>query len=435
MKQVESRHHNTLYLLAALSMIFMTMALAFQPLYLRKVLGLARDNAGFVNANIQVITELVDLLSVGYLGYLSDRKGRIPVIYYGFIVAAFSALLLPFSLELGVLTGLGGLTFVYLLRSTMSLGTTAVWPQIAALAGDFADGSSSAAAHDTERAHTLRPRLLAKAGFMMAFGATLVYTVLVQIPQQAGVVLTMLLMAGIGFAGGWIAKKFLVEVAPQVEPGRAPFRSVIQLIQQDHGLRLSFLSAFTSRNDMVIIGLFLMTWAIYFADVLGIDHAEAAGRAGVVIGFIGLVVLLTINVWGELIVRMGRVPVMVAGMFLSGAGFAGMGLIVNPLGGWVFLPALLVGVGQAGCLLAPQVVVMDRAPLAMRGSVLGLFNTVGCLGIIFFLQVGGLLFDWLGPSAPFVFTGIANFIIMFYGLLIMKTESARLADTLALNGE
>lgn len=416
-------------------MIFMTMALAFQPLYLRKVLGLARDNAGFVNANIQVITELVDLLSVGYFGYLSDKHGRIPVVYYGFLVAAFSALLLPFSLELGVLTGLGGLTFVYLFRSTMSLGTTAVWPQIAALAGDFADGSSAAQSQGAEAALALRPRLLAKAGFMMAFGATLVYTVLVQIPQQAGVVLTMLLMAGIGFAGGWIAKKFLVDVAPRVEPDRVSFRAVIQLIKQEDALRLSFLSAFSSRNDMVIIGLFLMTWAIYFADVLGIDHTQAAGRAGLVIGFIGLVVLLTINLWGELIVRLGRVPVMVLGMFLSGAGFAGMGLIVNPLGGWVFLPAFLVGVGQAGCLLAPQVVVMDRAPLAMRGSVLGLFNTVGCLGIIFFLQVGGLLFDWLGPSAPFVFTGIANFIIMFYGLLILKTKPALSANTVVLNGE
>ncbi|MEO5348636.1 MAG: MFS transporter [Magnetococcus sp. YQC-3] len=435
MKRVEFRHHNTLYLLAAVAMIFMTMALALQPLYLRKILGLARDNAGFVNANIQVITELVDLLSVGYLGYLSDRKGRIPVVYYGFILAGFSALLLPFSLELGVLTGVGGLTFVYLLRSTMSLGTTAVWPQIATLAGDFADGESANSAGDAAAAYRLRPRLLAKTGFMMAFGATLVYTVLVQIPQQVGVVVAMLLMALIAFAGAWVAQRFLVDVAPRVTTDRIPFQDIVQLIKREESLRLSFFSAFTSRNDMVIIGLFLMTWAIYFADVLGVGHAQAAAQAGVVIGFIGLMVLLTVNLWGELIVRLGRVPAMVLGMALSGAGFAGMGMIVNPLGGWVFLPAFLVGVGQAGCLLAPQVVAIDLAPVAMRGSVLGLFNTVGCLGIIFFLQVGGLLFDWLGPGAPFVFTGIANFIIMFYGLFILRARPACSAGRLQAEGE
>ncbi|MBF0460314.1 MAG: MFS transporter [Magnetococcales bacterium] len=421
-------------------MIFMTMALALQPLYLRKILGLARDNAGFVNANIQVITELVDLLSVGYLGYLSDRKGRIPVVCYGFVLAGFSALLLPFSLELGLLTGVGGLAFVYLLRSTMSLGTTAVWPQIATLAGDFADGGLTAAEHDSEQAYRLRPRLLAKAGFMMAFGATLVYAVLLQIPQQVGVVTAMLLMSVIAFAGGWLARRFLVDVAPRVAADHIPFAAILQLIQREKALRLSFFSAFTSRNDMVIIGLFLMTWAIYFADVLGLGHAEAAARAGVVIGFIGLMVLLTVNLWGELIVRLGRVPAMILGLCLSGVGFAGMGLIVNPLGGWVFVPAFLVGVGQAGCLLAPQVVAMDLAPVAMRGSVLGVFNTVGCLGIIFFLQVGGLLFDWLGPNAPFVFTGIANFIIMFYGLFILKTKpdpgsEAVPLDAAGLDGE
>ena len=435
MKQVEARHHNTLYLLAALSMIFMTLALALQPLYLRKVLGLARDNAGFVNANIQVITELVDLLSVAYFGYLSDKIGRIPVVYYGFVLAGISALLLPFSLELGLMTGLGGLAFVYLFRSSMSLGTTAVWPQIAALAGDFSDGTAGAAARNSAEAFHLRPRLLAKAGFMMAFGATLVYTILMQIPQQAGVVAAMLLMAGFAFAGGWVARRFLIDVAPKVTVNRIPFREILQLVRREDALRLSFLSAFTSRNDMVIIGLFLMTWAVYFADVLGISHAQAAAQAGMVIGFIGLMVLVTVNLWGELIVRMGRVPTLVLGLFLSGVGFASMGLIVNPLSGWVFVPAFLVGVGQAGCLLAPQVVAIDLAPAAMRGSVLGVFNTVGCLGIIFFLQVGGLLFDWLGPNAPFVFTGIANFIIMFYGLLVLKKMPARSPDAVALDGE
>ena len=422
MKNVETRHYNTLYLLAAISMIFMTMALALQPLYLRKVLGLARDNAGFVNANIQVITELVDLLSVGYLGYLSDKKGRIPVVVYGFLVAGIAAMMLPFSQELGVMTGIGGLTFVYIFRSSMSLGTTAVWPQIAALAGDFSDTGN-------------RSRLLAKAGFMMAFGATLVYTILMQIPQHSGIVVAMLLMAGSAIAGAWVARRFLVDVAPKASTDKIPLKAIIQLLKDEKALRLSFLSAFTSRNDMVILGLFLMTWAIYFADIIGIDHAQAAAQAGMVIGFIGVVVLLTIVLWGEFIIRMGRVPSMILGLCLSGAGFAGMGMIVNPLGGWVFLPALLVGIGQAGCLLAPQTVTLDLAPEAMRGSVLGAFNTVGCIGIIFFLQVGGMLFDWLGPSAPFVFTGIANFVIMFYGLSVLKIKSVSPSKGLILDGE
>lgn len=408
--------------MAALAMIFTTLALALQPLFLRQVLGLHRDNAGFVNANIQVITEIVDLLFVGYLGYLSDRFGRVPLMTAGFIIAGAAALMAPFSIEVGAVFGLSGLTLFYLSRTLMSLGTTAVWPQIATLTGDFSDVSS-------------RPRLLAKAGFMMAFGATLVYAILMQIPKHSGITSAMLLMSLTAFAGAWLAKNFLIDIAPKIQEKKVPVRAIIELLKKENRLRLSFMSAFSSRNDMVIIGLFLMTWCIYFADILGLSHSNAAAIAGMVIGFIGLVVLVTIPLWGEIIVRYGRVSAMVFGLFLSGAGFLSMGLIINPLSWWILLPSLLVGMGQAGCLLAPQTLTLDLAPEEMRGSVLGAFNTVGCIGIIFFLQVGGVLFDWLGPTIPFVFTGIANFLIMFYGLMVLKTRPNRFERALIPESE
>ncbi len=308
--------------------------------------------------------------------------------------------------------GVSGLTLFYLSRTLMSLGTTAVWPQIATLTGDFSDVES-------------RPRLLAKAGFMMAFGATLVYAILMQIPKHAGITSAMLLMSVTAFIGAWLAKNFLIDVAPKTKERKVPVAEIVALLKKENRLRLSFLSAFSSRNDMVIIGLFLMTWCIYFADILGLSHTQAAATAGMVIGFIGLVVLVTIPLWGEIIVRYGRVPAMVFGLFFSGAGFLSMGLIINPMSWWILLPSLLVGMGQAGCLLAPQTLTLDLAPESMRGSVLGAFNTVGCIGIIFFLQVGGVLFDWLGPTIPFVFTGIANFLIMLYGLAILRTRPNR----------
>ncbi|MEO5332460.1 MAG: MFS transporter [Magnetococcus sp. YQC-5] len=408
-QKVEERHYHTLYLLAALTMIYMTLALALQPLYLRTVLGLGRDNAGFVNANIQVITEVVDLFFVGYLGFLSDRFGRIPLMTGGFVLAGLSAMAMPYSVELGSMLGMGALLFFYVIRSVMSLGITAVWPQVSTLTGDFSDIES-------------RPRLLARTGFMMAFGATLVYAVLMQIPKYAGMTLSMMLLAVIALAGAWLANGFLVDVAPKYQQHSVPLKAIIQLIKEEKALQLSLLSAFCSRNDMVIIGLFLMTWCIYFADLLGMTHTEAAAQAGMVIGFIGLVVLISIPIWGELIARFGRVPSIILGLLLSGCGFMSMGLIENPLSWWVLGPAFITALGQAGCLLAPQTLTLDLAPDSMRGTLLGVFNTVGCLGIIFFLQVGGILFDWLGPSSPFVFTGFANLLIMIFGLSILKTR-------------
>ncbi|MBF0423776.1 MAG: MFS transporter [Magnetococcales bacterium] len=401
---------NSLYLIVALSMIFMTLVLATQPLFL-KGLGLERDNAGFVNANIQVITELVDLLFVGYLGHLSDRFGRIPIMYYGFVLSAVTAAVTPFCLEIGLALGISGVAVFYVARILMSIGSTAVWPQLGTLTGDYTTPNN-------------RPMLLAKVGFMTAFGATLVYAILMQLPKYIGLTLVMMLSVATAVAGAWLSRHFLEERAPLTQQEQFPFGEVMGLLRQERNLRLSFLAAFSSRNDMVIIGLFLMTWFIYFADLLpNVTHAQAAGQAGMVIGFIGFIILVSLPFWGWLIQNLGRVESLTLGMVLSGSGFTAMGLIMNPFSWWTFLPALFVGLGQAGCLLAPQTLALDLAPTHMRGSVMGAFNTVGCIGIIFFIQIGGFLFDLLSPTAPFIFTGLANFVIMAYGLWVMRTGS------------
>ncbi|MBF0179741.1 MAG: MFS transporter [Magnetococcales bacterium] len=409
---LQAHHRNALYLVVAMAMIFLTMVLALQPLYLSQVLGLARDNAGFVNANIQVITELVDLLLVGYLGYVSDRIGRIPLMVYGFLLAGFTALLAPFDREIAAMLGLNTLAIFYVLRVLMSLGGTLVWPQVATLSGDYTLEPSE------------RPRQLANVGFMMAFGVTLVYAIIMQLPEQVGLTVTMWLAGFIALAGAWMAKRFLVEINPPRKEIRFPFQQVWNLVKSEQHLRLSFLAAFTSRNDMVIVGLFLMTWFVYFADLIqGTSHARAASRAGIVIGLLGVVVLISLPIWGRITIRLGRVAAIAIGLLLSGFGFVAMGLILNPFSWWILLPILIIGFGQAGCILVPQTLAMDHAPEEIRGSVLGVFNTVGCFGVIFFLQVGGILFDWFGPTSPFVFTGIVNLLLFLYALVVMRTAS------------
>ncbi|MBF0435646.1 MAG: MFS transporter [Magnetococcales bacterium] len=409
-QDISASLRNSLYLVVALSMIFMTLVLATQPLFL-KGLGLGRDNAGFVNANIQVITELVDLLFVGYLGYLSDRFGRIPIMYYGFVLSAITAAITPFCLEIGLFLGISGVAVFYAARIVMSIGSTAVWPQLGTLTGDYTTQKN-------------RPMLLAKVGFMTAFGATLVYAVLMQLPKYIGLTMVMMISVATAVAGAWLSRHFLTERAIPIKQEKFPFAKVMALLRQDRDLRLSFLAAFSSRNDMVIIGLFLMTWFIYFADLLPhVSHAQAAGQAGIIIGFIGFIILVSLPFWGWLIQNVGRVESLTLGMVLSGAGFTGMGLIINPFSWWTFLPALFVGLGQAGCLLAPQTLALDISPPDMRGSVMGAFNTVGCIGIVFFIQIGGFLFDLLSPTSPFIFTGLANFVIMAYGLWVLRAGS------------
>ena len=148
---LERENQNALYLLSAICMVFMTLVVAIQPLFLRNVLDVSFQNAGLINANIQVVTEFLDLALILFLGYLSDRYGRVPIATMGFLVAAVGALMAPFSLQLGMFLGIGGLAFYYLMRVVMSFGTSAVWPQISTLAGDFTSYGN-------------RPRIMANTG-------------------------------------------------------------------------------------------------------------------------------------------------------------------------------------------------------------------------------------------------------------------------------
>lgn len=402
-------HENALYLLAAVCMIFMTLAIAVQPLYLRNVLRIPFENAGTINASVQVITEILDLVLIGYLGYLSDRYGRVPVITFGFLAAAIGAFLSPFSVELGAFLGVSGLTFYFLTRIVMSLGTGAVWPQLSTLAGDFSTTDN-------------RPRLMANTAFMMALGATIVYSVLMQIPRQSGLLTVMLMIGAIALVGAWLARTCLIDVAPRLEKREVPVRRIWRLVRDERHLRLTFISAFFSRNDMVLVGLFLMMWFIYFADLVGVSQEDAAARAGTILGLVGVIVLVSIPLWGLFIQRYGRVAAIATGLALSGIGFVGLGFIVNPFDWAILLPVVLFATGQAGCLVAPQVLTIDLAPKELRGSVIGAFNTVGAIGIIFFVQVGGVLFDAVGPHAPFVFTGVANLLIVGYALWVLNTD-------------
>ncbi len=415
---IESYQRNALYLLSALCMVFMTLVVAIQPLFLRNVLNISFDTAGAINANVQVVTEVLDIFIFAYLGYLSDRLGRVRIIVAGFVVAAIGAVIAPFSPWIGG-GAVGALVVYYVARVVMSLGSGAVWPQLSALAGDFSDESS-------------RARLMSNTAFMMAFGVTLVYAVLMQIPRHAGITITMLLTAGIAVAGAWLARNCLVDVAPRTTETSIPWRRIWGLVRTEPRLRLAFASSLFARSDMVFVGLFLMLWFIYFADLVKVGQAQAASKAGMLIGLMGLVVMLSIPVWRSFIERFGRIQAVALGMMLSALGFMMLGFVVNPFDWFIVVPVLLISAGQAGCFVAPQILTVDHSPKELLGSVLGAFNVIGCLGIIFFVQIGGFLFDYVGPPAPFVFTGAGNLLISAYALRVLKSEGRQGGESEAM---
>lgn len=389
----------------------MALAVAAQPLYLRQFMGISIDVAGQVNANVQVATEVLALMAVGGLGFLSDRFGRVPIMVVGFMVGACGGFLAPISFNLGVVIGGSGIVFYYFSRIIMVFGTSAVWPQLTTLAGDFTRFDD-------------RAKHLANANFMMAFGSTLAFTVLMRIPQYTGIVPVMFLNAVLGIIGAWLAHRHLVDIAPKRSQESIPWRRIWDIFVQEPRIRIAFAVSVFSRSDIILIGLFYMLWTLYFADLVGKSQEEAAAHGGQMIGYVGLIVMATILIWGHIMQRIGRLKAVIAGLAISGVGFVLMIFVVDPFGWFVYIPMTLIALGQASSMLGPDVLALDYAPKDLRGSIMGPLNMVSGVGLIVILEVGGILFDTIGPYAPFLLTGIGNLLALAYAVhVFIKTSS------------
>ena len=62
----------------------------------------------------------------------------------------------------------------------------------------------------------------------------------------------------------------------------------------------------------------------------------------------------------------------------------------------------------------------QSAPEDIRGSVLGLFNLCGSIGILCITAIGGYVFDAWMPGAPFVVVGGINLFVFLVAVVVRQ---------------
>ena len=68
-----------------------------------------------------------------------------------------------------------------------------------------------------------------------------------------------------------------------------------------------------------------------------------------------------------------------------------------------------------------EVLFMRGMPSAIRGTMTGVLAFFGLLGTLIFTLVGGQMFDRIDRSAPFVFLGLMDFLLVFIALGLICT--------------
>lgn len=66
-----------------------------------------------------------------------------------------------------------------------------------------------------------------------------------------------------------------------------------------------------------------------------------------------------------------------------------------------------------------EVLFMRDMPGDVRGAMNGCLHFFGQIGILFFTQVGGRLFDSVGPWAPFALLGVSDAVLFFIAITLV----------------
>jgi predicted MFS family arabinose efflux permease len=219
-------------------------------------------------------------------------------------------------------------------------------------------------------------------------------------------------------------------LAPKATQATAAARETISNIlidgakaARDKGIALSYGAAFISRGDLAVTGAFLGLWLVQFGmQNHGMTPSEALAAlvmpsilavvAGAMVGSI------LMGIIADKISRAAAIPV-ASGM--AAAVYMSIFFVDDPTAGWVKGLLFLMGVAEISAFVSSQALVGQQAEPRHRGAIMGFFGVAGAFGILIGTKGGGMLFDGVGPSAPFVVFGLLNLVVFVWGLLVFRS--------------
>jgi MFS family permease len=137
-----------------------------------------------------------------------------------------------------------------------------------------------------------------------------------------------------------------------------------------------------------------------------------------VVGVIQGSALLFAMVMGFILDKIDRVTGVIIAFTLAAIGYTAFGLVDDPFSNKIFLPAVLLGMGEVSTIIAGNALIGQSAPAAVRGAVLGSFALCGALGILIATSIGGRLFDLVSSGAPFLQMGVINGLVLLGALYV-----------------
>lgn len=378
-----------------------------QPAFLKEVIGIPRNMAGTINSGLQNMSQIATLLFIGYVGILSDKFGRVILAFIGFFVCAFAYLIFGFTMPISSFLGINPTAFTYFARFMVAIGFIMTFPQFSTLAADYTMQRD-------------RGKAMSYNGFMLGTAGIFVFNVIAQIPKKLGIMSLFYICVATALIGATWLRATLRDRLPEKRVKERNFKELYKTVAKSFALKVGYVGYLVSRADTMIIGTFLMVWAVEAAKQYGLTPLQATAIGGTALGVQMMVAVSCNPVLGYLIDRFGRVPMIILGLLLSTLGFVILGSVGNPFSKVVWLAVALIGASQASVTISSNALCADAAPKPLLGTVMGGKNTMAPIGTIIFLQLGGFLFDTFGPMSAFFMKAVINFLTFVWVFAIRR---------------
>ncbi|MGV3721670.1 MAG: TCR/Tet family MFS transporter [Actinomycetota bacterium] len=167
--------------------------------------------------------------------------------------------------------------------------------------------------------------------------------------------------------------------------------------------------------DMLGGGLLVPVLPEFIGSLGHMEPAEASRHYGWLLSLFGAMQFLFAPLFGCLSDRVGRRPVLLLSMLVTGMDYVIMA--VAPSLPWLYLGRILSGITGAS-MTAASAYIADISPPEKRAQNFGLIGAAFGLGFILGPAAGGILGD-LGERVPFWAAAALSFANLVYGLFIL----------------
>jgi MFS family permease len=249
------------------------------------------------------------------------------------------------------------------------------------------------------------------------------------------VVAAIYVAAGMGVFAAILMSIFVKDRMPEKVAEKQGLMDVIPLVKESKALKAAYLCALITRADIIVLATYLIAWGVKFGTAQGMETGKATLMATIPMMVMGAISFLAFPIIGVMIDKKGRMPTMIVSLVFASLGMILLGFAPSPFSPICFVAASFVGIGMAGCIAGANTLAIDAAPITMMGSIMGGLNTMQPIGILFFLGLGGYLFDTVSPGSAFILKGVATAALLIWMFTIKDAVTKEIQPIFSMNWE